>query len=162
VHCALPRAVLRPTPSGRSLNTRSRLVSTPVRIVYGCALDVLKLMFAVRFLSWLLLQFTLNRRRMSNAAGPQSSIRRPVAGMANGPSVSLRFRPKNRLVKICIRCQSHRGGSLALAGARAPVAATAAILALAPAASAPLAIITGPAPPPEGVALKLRPAPKLR
>src|SRR5215216_3878678 len=73
-------------------------------------------MLALKFRSWLLLHPTLNRRRTSNAAGPQSSSMRPVAGMLNGPSVLFSVLPRLTLVKSDIRRQFQR----ALAGPAGP------------------------------------------
>src|SRR3954469_16534491 len=112
VHWPLPRAVLRPTPSGRSVNSRSRFVSKPVRIVKGGAEPALMLTLAFRLRSCWLLHPRLKRRRMSPADGPQSSSMRPVAGRLNAPSVLLSVRPRNTLVNTLIRRQLKR----ALAG----------------------------------------------
>src|SRR4051794_22022273 len=66
------------------------------------------LMLALKFRSWLLLIPTLKRRWISWFDGPQSSWILPVAGVANAPSVSLRTRPRLRLVNRFRRRQAQR------------------------------------------------------
>src|SRR5213592_195964 len=112
-------------------------------------------MLALKFRSWLLLQLTLKRRRMSNAAGPQSSVMLPVAGVANAPSVSFTLCPKDAFVKSCIRRQLHRGGSGAFVALGAAVALATTDDTIFASASAPE---TMPGPPAE-VTLKLTLAP---
>ncbi len=86
-----PRSVLRPTPAGRSLKIRSPLSSSPVRKVYGDALDVLNEMPICRFFTIWLLSVAFRRCRTSLFAGPQSRLRSPNAGTLNAPSLLLRF-----------------------------------------------------------------------
>src|SRR3989442_2868285 len=76
----VPRSVLRPTPSGRSLKIRSPLLSTPVLIVYGDPLAAIRFMFAVKFRSHCSVKNPFMRCRTSKLAGPHSETRLPVAG----------------------------------------------------------------------------------
>src|SRR5689334_4027237 len=113
-------------------------------------------MLALRFRSWVLLQFTLNRRRMSNAAGPQSSAMEPVAGVANAPSVLFRFRPKEPLTNICMRRQFQRGGSGALVAGPVAVALLMTLVRTLATSAALVAIVGAP-----DVTLKFTAAPML-
>src|SRR5690606_2621996 len=87
-HCDAPRALLRPTPNGRSLNTVSPLSATPVVMLYGGADE---------YWAWMLprnengngvASMANTRCLMSIADGPQSASGLVLsAGSASGESV---------------------------------------------------------------------------
>src|SRR5436190_19514089 len=66
------------------------------------------LRLALKLRSWLLLNPRLNRRCTSWLEGPQSSRTKPVAGVLKAPSVLLRLRANETLVKTFMRRQFQR------------------------------------------------------
>src|SRR5262245_55096341 len=88
------RAELRPMPSGRSLKIKSPLLSRPVRMLRGGALDQLPLSRRLMFLNAAELNDMFSRCRMSPRDGPHSSARSPVAGTDQAPSELFRSLPR--------------------------------------------------------------------
>src|SRR5262245_39110679 len=88
-HRPEPRALLRPTPAGRSLLTVSWLLSRPVVIVYGVAEFALTFVASLNPFHRFMLNMPDARCRTSIAAGPHSAPgSRLFAGRLKGPSVS--------------------------------------------------------------------------
>ncbi len=76
------------------MKIRSPLRSTPLRIVYGGAVDIEKFRFALKLRSAWVPKNAFSRWRMSSPPGPHSAARLPVAGTLNAPSVLFRRRPQ--------------------------------------------------------------------
>src|SRR6185503_13919772 len=72
VHCEAPRALLRPTPAGRSLNNVSPLLSRPVVMLYGSADEPCTFNPIRTPLASGVLKLKKMRWRTSCADGPQS------------------------------------------------------------------------------------------
>ena len=90
---APPRALLRPTPAGRSLLTPSRLSSWPVVMVYGEADEATAVTLARIAAGSVMVVIPLKRWRTSWDAGPHSLSRfRLLAGSCSALSaLFLRF-----------------------------------------------------------------------
>lgn len=87
-----PRALFRPTPSGRSLITVSPLLSKPVVMLYGSADVALRIAEIANPLINLLLKNAFSRCLKSLDEGPRSARRFELfEGRLNGPSASLVF-----------------------------------------------------------------------
>src|SRR5215813_9122365 len=88
-HCPALRALLRPTPTGRSLTDRSLLSSKPVVTLYGRPEFALKIELRLRDFVSLKFVRMLKRWRVSCIDGPRSPRRSKLSvGRLNAPSVS--------------------------------------------------------------------------
>src|SRR5262245_10935532 len=88
-HCPAPRALLRPTPAGRSLTERSLLSSKPVVTLYGRPALALKIELRLSDFVSLTLVRMLKRWRVSWRDGPRSPRRSTLsAGRLDAPSGS--------------------------------------------------------------------------